>query len=62
MGNRSPATDIAKANQESTVSVGGKNLINEATIFKGALLWCMGEAERIKGSAPNTPEIGVVYH
>ena len=60
MGNKQ-ASELAKANQQSTVSVGGKNLINEALMFKTALIWTIAEAERLKGAPANTPEIAVVY-
>ena len=30
-------------------------------MFSGRLCWSIAEAERIKGSAPNTPEVIVVF-
>ena len=30
-------------------------------MLKNRLLWSIGEAERLKGSAPHTPEVTVVY-
>ena len=41
--------------------VGGRSLIGLTCMLKKALLWCIGEAERIKGSAPLLIEITIVY-
>ena len=32
-----------------------------ANLFSGRLCWSIAEAERIKGSAPNAPEVIVVF-
>ena len=42
-------------------SVGGKSLMSEANELSGRICWAVAEAERLKGSAPNTPEYVVVY-
>ena len=43
-------------------SVGGKSLIRLANLLASRICWTIAEAERLKGSAPNTPEIVVVFH
>lgn len=48
--------------QTNEDSVGGKNLIPAAGLIKNWLFWSIEEAERLKGSAPNTPEVTVVFH
>ena len=43
-------------------SVGGRSKKAFLTFFmKNQILWCIQEAERRKGSAPNMPEVIVVY-
>ena len=42
-------------------SVGGKSLFPLPGFIKDRVCWATGEAERLKGSAPYTPEIIAVY-
>ena len=46
----------------STESVGGKSLIYLPGFIRSRVLWSIGEAERLKGSPGNTPEIVAVVH
>ena len=47
--------------KSSVESVGGVCLLKSAYLFAGRLMWCIGEAERLKGSPATTPEILVVF-
>ena len=43
-------------------SVGGRSMLKHVTWFlQNKLLWSIGEAEKMKGSAPTTPEVVVVF-
>ena len=42
-------------------SVGGKSMITVTWFLQNKLIWCIGEAERIKGSPPLTPEVIAVF-
>lgn len=47
---------------QSADSVGGKSMIYLPGFIRSRILWSIGEAERLKGSAGNTPEIvSVIY-
>ena len=52
----------AKQGVAKVESVGGKNFIFVSRIFKRAVLWSVGEAERLKGSPPYPPEIFTVFY
>jgi hypothetical protein len=41
--------------------VGGKSMIYLPGFIRNRLVWSVGEAERLKGSAPTCPECVVVY-
>ena len=41
--------------------VGGKSNVYLPGFIRSRLIWSVGEAERLKGSAPYTTEIVVVY-
>ena len=43
-------------------SVGGKCVIPVARLLRSRILWCIEEAERLKGSPANLAEISVVFH
>ena len=42
-------------------SVGGKSMIGITWFLENKILWSIGEAERLKGSAPITAEIHIVF-
>ena len=46
---------------ETTTTV-GKSMIPEANQNADKVCWAIGEAERIKGSPPLTPEVVTVFH
>ena len=50
----------AVATQE-VASVGGRSLMPETNALKNDIIWSIGEAERLKGSPPTTPEQAVVF-
>ena len=51
-----------QTNGNTEGKVVGKNMIYVASVLASRLMWSMDEAERIKGSPPNTPEVIVVFH
>ena len=42
-------------------SVGGTCQIGLASMLRSRIIWCVGEAERIKGSPGTTPEVATVF-
>ena len=48
--------------QTNEDSVGGRSMIGVTKLLSNGICWSIGEAERIKGSPPFTPEVIVVYH
>ncbi len=45
-----------------TKSVGGRSMIPVTWMLKSRIHASIVEAERLKGSAPNTPEVVVIFH
>ena len=43
-------------------SVGGRNMVFGLCLFRNKILWCIGEAERLKGSAPYNSEVVVAFY
>ena len=61
MGNTNTLTSTYNSGLDGG-KVTGMSMITIANFLASRLEWCIAEAERIKGSPPNTPEIVCVFH